>query len=639
MKTKSKTKKLSKSSKLNPLEKVIFYNLIFYYFLFIEHNDDLVDPYVLDVSLTPPIEVKQPPKVRKVYHLHPLTAAKKVKRLKKTKPKTFKFSLGILVFLFLVIILQVVYPSDRTLPLAHLESHGSLGFANNQQILSALSDFDSRIVTIHTQTKNITTSYKDLGVAIDPEATSKKMTSYPISKRLIPFSIFFYGSKNYEITRSIEDSQLKLFVENVVAQASKKPVDALVTINDTKFSVSPSQEGHEYQISSLKSTVLQADLSDNAQLVFTPTILYPNISSELADTNASRMQQRLDRSITINADGKSITFDSKTIAYWVEIQHKPQQKTLNIIFSEAKIRESLSGFPGVVDYPAKPAVTTMLNGSRVGRMEGSTGKTLQFDELIKEVADTTFPATSSVEASVLTIIPEELIDRRYTKDSLGMQSLLDYWTTVNSGSYGIDVRSLNGRISANINSNKLFPAVGIHKTYIASLIYNRIAGGSINFGTTTQTGESVDVCLNKMVIHSDELCTNALGSIVGWSASDQLLKVQGFESTTLTQGASLSTPNDATDWLIKLSSGNITTVGHSYLLTDLMANQSIRSGLPAGSSGYRVENKSGSYGRAINDIALVYHSGGTYAVSVMSEGSSFAKIADLAYEINRVMSQ
>ena len=634
-----KTKKPSKKNHLTPLEKVSFYNLIFCYFIYIEHNDDLVDPYVLDVSLIPPPVLKQSPKKRKVYHLSSVLTVKEVKRLKSKRPKLFKLVIGALVFVLLITVVQFLYPAGRSLPFAKLESHGYLGFADKQKILETFTDFDQRIVTIHTHTKSITTSYKDLGITIDPDATVSKMTDYPVAKRLIPFSIFFVGNKNYQISRDINEPQLSLFVTDIVALASKKPVDALVTLKDAKFSISASEEGYEYQLSALKSVVLRADLSDNAQLVFTPTILYPNIASDLAGTNSGRMQQRINNSLVVNANGKSITFDTQTLASWVEILHKPDQKTVDIIFNQSRIADSLRDFPAKVDYPANSAVTTMLNGNRVGRTEGSVGKTLQFEQLVKQIADTTSPATSSVEASVTTILPPEVIERKYSKDSSGVQSLLDYWTATNGGQYGIDFRTINGRISANVNSNRLFSSVGIYRVYIASLIYGRLSGGSISSGTITQTGHTVDTCLSKMIIESNEACTNALGDIVGWGASDQMLINQGFESTTLTQGASLTTANDTSDWLIKLLSGNITTFSQANSLTNLMSNQIYRQGMPAGSYGIRVADKSGAFGRGTNDIGVVYNRGGNYVLSILSEGSSLSKIAELTKEINKVMNQ
>lgn len=638
MKNKAKSKKSTKKSHLTSDQRVNFLNQLYAYVLWRENNEDLVDPYVLEVNLEPPVEAPKPTQKRKVYHFSPKITAKTVKRLKKAHSRVFKVVAVTLASLVVIVIVQILYPSGRATPFASLQSYGQLGFANQDEILNKLSDFDQRIVTVHTHTKNITTSYKDLGVTIKADQTAKEMTDYPLSKRLVPLTIFFYG-KNHKIVRDIDESQLQLFVRDVVALASKKPVDALVSIEGMKLSFSPSEEGHEYQTQSLKSVILRSELGNNGQVIFTPTILYPKIASNIAEANVTRMQLRISNPITIKSEDKTRTLDSNTIAGWVDIVHKPDKNTVDIIFNQDRIAATIADLPGEVDYLAKPNVTTMLNGLKAGYSQGTSGKSLQFDELVKQIADTTNPSGSSIEASVLTLIPSDVIDRKYTKDSTGMQSLLEHWTTINGGQYGIDFRTVNGRISANINPNRLFPSVGIYRIYIASMIYGRLSSGSTKAGDIMQNGQTVDACLSKMIRESDESCTNALGNIIGWGSADQMLVNQGFESTTLVQGASLTTANDASDWLLKLISGNITQFSQASSLTNLMSQQVFRQGMPAGSVGYRVADKAGSFGRNTNDVGIVYHPGGTYVLSVMSEGSSLAKIADLTREINKVMSQ
>jgi hypothetical protein len=70
-----------------------------------------------------------------------------------------------------------------------------------------------------------------------------------------------------------------------------------------------------------------------------------------------------------------------------------------------------------------------------------------------------------------------------------------------------------------------------------------------------------------------------------------------------------------------------------------MSQQTYRQGIPAGSPGIKVADKTGSFGRINTDIGLVYHPGGVYALSVFSEGSNFKNIADLTSEINKMMNQ
>lgn len=555
------------------------------------------------------------------------------------RPRIVKTSLVVSALLLLIIGVQLLYPHSRTLPFSRLESHGYLGFADSNTVLDSFEDFDSRIITVHTHTKNLTTSYKDLGVTIKPDETVRSMTDYSTAERLIPFSILVKGNKRYPISRDLDESQLSLFVKDVIAQASRLPKDAEVRLSGTQILITPSEEGYEYQTSALRSQILRADLSDRAQIVFAPTILQPDISTENAKIITSRMQQRIDSPITINGEAIVMSIDSGTLASWLDITHKPSEKTIEMSFNKNRIADSLRSFPGQVDKSPVRTIVTYLNGVQVGRTEGSVGKVLQLNNLVEKVAATTSPATSTVEASVTTVLPTEVIDRKYTKDSLGFQNLLEYWTSVHKGQYSIDLRSLSDRIEANINPHRLFPSVGIYRLYVASTVYGRISANSLSPSTITQTGQTVDVCLDRMIRESEEGCTNALGSLIGWGASDSMLQAQGFENTTLTEGASLTTAQDTSDWMIKLLTSNITTKSQADSLVKMMARQNVRSGLPGGSMGITVANKTGNFGRIKHDVGIVYHPSGTYVLSVLSEGSELSLIADLASEINKTMAQ
>ena len=634
-----KTKKRVKKPKLTSLQEQLLLNNLLQYFLWVEENGDLINPYVLDVNLKPFPAVKPPKPSRKVYSLSKPTNIKNFVRLKKPKPLVLRFIYGFISVILLIILIQLIYPRGISTPFASISGQGSAGFAGKQKILSSLSSFDSRIVTVHTHTKDITTGYRDLGVTIDPETTVNNLTIYSLKKRFLPFSILFNGHNN-PIARGISEPQLNLFVKDVVAIAGKKPVNAFVSLNGTEFKISPSEEGSEYQVSALKSAVLVADLSDKGQIVFSPTVLFPDISSELAGSVVLPFQNRLKNPLVVSSADNSTTFDVAQMASWVDIFHHPAQKKLEISFNKTKVTNALISLKQSVDYPAKPPVTTMLNGAQAGRTDGANGRSVSLDELVKQVMESPTISGNSISVAPVDIVPKEVIERRYSKDNTGMQNLLDYWTASHKGQYGISFQTLNGRILASTNSGRLFPAVGINKAYIAGLIYNRIAGGvSLSLSSRTTTGDSVANCLNKMIVNSNEACTNALGDIIGWSSSDNQLLVQGFTSTSLAYGASLTTAEDSANWLVKLSNSSITTVSHTNALTSLMSNQSIRTGIPAGSPGIRVDNKSGASGRFINDIALVHYPKGAYALAIMSEGSSYAQFADLANEINKVISQ
>lgn len=544
-----------------------------------------------------------------------------------------------LALLLVVVGVQLLYPRDRALPLARLQTNGFIGLSSKDQIMSHYQDFDSRTVTVHTHGKTTTTSYADLGVRLQPDATLKNVTGYSTQQRFIPFSIFFVGNKTFSLSRELDESQLELFAKDMIAQTSKAPRDAVVSLSGTKLAVSPSEEGYEYSIGALKSQILRSDLSNKAQIVFAPTILPPAITTDTATIKARNMQQRINTPLTVKAEEKAVVVGPDVMAQWLEITPNPKGNTVDMTFNKVRVAETLQALAPQVQVQVTPTIVTILNGLEAGRAFGTRGKILQFSELVDKVVATTAPTIETVIAPVQYVEPKEVIDRRYTRDSAGVQNLVDHWTANHAGDYSIDMRTVNGRIAANKNPYKISSAVGIYRLYIAHMVYGKISAKSLSGATVTATGQSVDACMDRMIRESDEACTNVLGDLIGWGAADDMLRAQGFDNTTLARGAALTTASNTSDWMLKLLGSNITTKAQADTLIGLMSRQTALSGIPAGSSGIRVADKAGSFGRTRHDVGIVYHPSGTYVLSILSEGSSFAMVADLTKEINRVMSQ
>lgn len=538
----------------------------------------------------------------------------------------------------MIIVVQLLYPSERALPLARLRSEGYIGFAAKNDVMKKFEDFDSRIVTVHTHSKVLTTTYKDIGVNILPAETVDTMTAYSFRERLVPFSMFTKSATSYPVKRDIDQSRIELYVNDVIDLAGKRPVDATVSLKGTKFNITPAEEGYEYEVSSFKSQILRSDLEDGGQIVFAPTVLKPGISTDAASSAVAWMQQRINNPLTVNAEKSSLTLTSELMASWVDILPREKQDKIDIVFNRKKVSKSLAKISSMVDYPATSTVVTYLNGVEVGRKLGEHGKRVYFDKLVDGIVGINSPVTSAYQAQVETLLPAVVVDRKYSKDSLGVQNLIEFWAQNNTGQYSIEVRSLNGQITASLSPHKLLPSIGVYRMYIASLVYGKIAAGNVGPLTQTETGQNVQTCLVKMLRESEQTCTDALGAMVGWGASDTLLKAQGFESTTLTEGASLTTANDLSDWLQKLSEGSISRLDHRDELFDSMSDQTLDIGLNAGSDS-RVASEYGQYGRYINNAGVVYHPTGAYTVSIMSEGASPESLKLLSKEIYKVMSQ
>ncbi len=549
-----------------------------------------------------------------------------------------RLSVSFAVALGLLVAAQLAYPADRALPLARLEGHGYVGFRTYSQIAAKIGNTGSKKVTILTGGSNTVSSLAQMGVAVDTSTTFDQLSTYKIHQRLIPFSILVAGNDKKSINRHIDEVKLTEFAKNVEIASSRPSQDALIVRHDTKLTVISAQNGYESSLQILKQQIREAKLQDD-NVILSPKILLPRISTQEAQEKATQMQRRIDTPLVIKAAEHTFTADSATLASWVDIIPEPDKKTIDLSFSKTRVDNFLKPVPAAVDQQAKPEIVTLLNGLAAGSTRGSAGRVVSYDELVKEVTGSINAGTITVWAKVNAILPPQTFERRYSRDSRGIQSLIDYWASLNQGRHGVDFRTINGRMAATLNPFRQFTAAGSNKLFIAHLISGRLDAGSLQNSTPTSAGLNVASCMDKMVRLSDNSCTLALGSIVGWGNSDTLLRNQGFTYTTLVSGGGTTSASDTSNWFTQLLSGSLTSAGQRNSLISLLSNQATRTGIPAGSAGIVVANKAGSLRGNVFDAAVVYHPGGTYILSVISDGGTFPAIADLAAQINRVLSE
>jgi hypothetical protein len=82
---------------------------------------------------------------------------------------------------------------------------------------------------------------------------------------------------------------------------------------------------------------------------------------------------------------------------------------------------------------------------------------------------------------------------------------------------------------------------------------------------------------------------------------------------------------------------SISASSRSKLISALQRNI-YRQGIPAGAKG-GVADKVGFIDRLLHDTAIVYSPNGTYALTIMTDGSSWANIAQLTREIEALRIQ
>jgi beta-lactamase class A len=146
-------------------------------------------------------------------------------------------------------------------------------------------------------------------------------------------------------------------------------------------------------------------------------------------------------------------------------------------------------------------------------------------------------------------------------------------------------------------------------------------------------GRNLSTCFDDMIVKSDNACGEALIKKIGAKGLNADIKSIGLTDSAFTADNNLTTSNDLANYLTQLEKGQLPIKPESRdkLLGDMKRNI-YRQGVPAGASGPTADKVGFMWG-LLHDAAIIYSPKGTYVLAVMSDGSSWASIADLTRKI------
>ncbi len=197
-----------------------------------------------------------------------------------------------------------------------------------------------------------------------------------------------------------------------------------------------------------------------------------------------------------------------------------------------------------------------------------------------------------------------------------------------SGVYGISMIELGGKgRRADYNGNKQFVTASTYKLFAAYTLLKQIDEGKRDWATNAD-------CFNKMISLSDNVCAEAFLKTLGLSTITNDIHAVGLSNSTfMKSGGPFTTANDLSLMLGMIATGqNYSTINQQRLIGAMKANV-YRRGIPSGVNG-AVADKVGFMNGLLHDAAIVYSPSGTYVLAIMTDGSSWANIAELARQLD-----
>lgn len=549
-----------------------------------------------------------------------------------------KAGLGALV---LFILAQLIYPGDRMLPFARVDgvAVGAVPKKETIQKLNELSVNQRLNVTFGKMTTTADTPLPaDIGLSVQNNQRIEA-ANYPWLLRFIPTSVLWFGllqqesTPEYSFDERKADAYLTAKFGETCTLAAK---DAMLKLSGETLSLVSSQPGGSCQKDEAIKLLAKAKprLNKVASVTVPVTVIAPTVGDEEAKQLAESLNTSSKGGVTLKVTDKTQSIPQKEVLSWLVF--KPSEAGLNFEIDSTKAGAYLAKTATpLVAKPAGITKVTTVDFTETARQDGQVGQTLALDATLADIASVLRAEKSEASAAVTPLQPKTEFTRSYSKTSTGIAAQLKFYDDDNQGVFGVSFQELGGQgLSAQHNGNRQFVTASTYKLFVAFSTIKKVESGQMSWNDANiASGRDLAKCFDDMIVKSDNPCAEALIKKIGAKELNADIKSLGLGSTAFRADNNVTTANDLANYLTQLEKGTmpIKSENRSRLLAAMKRNV-YRQGVPAGASG-QVADKVGFLWGLLHDATIVYSPKGTYVLVVLTDGSSWANIADITRKI------
>jgi len=467
---------------------------------------------------------------------------------------------------------------------------------------------------------------------------------YPWYMRLIPTSIFWQhmvqrpATPTYLRTDTVLDAYIKA---NLGESCNVVPKDASLISKNKKLVLAPSKDGGTCTLLDVKKALSSINpvIAMDEKVVIPVKVIAPNVSNETAQTLATRLNKRIGTQVSMKVRDVQQMVSANEIMQWLVFTPKEAELVTSINKEKATVYFAKEVTPKVA-IPAGVTKVTTQDFTEIARVDGANGQTLNTDQTIAEFIDFLEEKRNDVTAVPVAVGPRIDYVRTYTATSNGITALMTHYAQARSGVFGVSFVELSGAgRSAEYNSGKRFITASTYKLFVAYGTLKKAESGEWKWSDQIAGGRDMAACFDDMIVKSDNACAEALLKKYGYNNLTNDIRGLGLTSSGFGTDSPYSTPNNLALFLTKLEGSQLGLKPESRdKLLGAMKRTVHRQGIPAGATG-QVASKVGFLDGLLHDAAIVYSPSGTYVLVIMTDGSSWANIAELTRQIEALRVQ
>lgn len=572
------------------------------------------------------------------------TTLRKPTSLSSTTSRNTRLKKGLLYggisLLGVIIAVQLAYPANWTKPFEVIDGNtiGGMKQDTAARIITQATEQTKVPVFFGEQTKaRLEPSVSQLTESIVTDQAMKD-ANYSWWLRLVPTSILWahtLSSPSVEVMPSKEKVD-QYITDELGETCDVTPINATIKEKDSELVLVPSEAGGTCKLDDVRTALMKDSFrshQDNTQKV-AMNMIPPTLTNESAQKTLDTLKQQLGKGVAVDVGEEKVTLDTTALQSWLEFTAEGNE--LLVAVNPEKAKDTLEAAVGKkVAKPASVVTITTHDFQEVSRAGGSQGAALNVAGTGTNIAAFLMAKEEAIPVVITPIEAPKKYIRTYSSSDVGLSALMKNFAEDNLGTYGVSLIELSGnRRRASFNDAKKFTTASTYKAFVAFSVLKRVEAGQMSWGDQVASGRTLSKCFDDMIVLSDNACAEALVKRIGYRSLTNDAASIGATNTSFVDAESYkTTAGDLSLLMAQLETGQLPINGDSRgrFLGALKRNV-YRQGIPAGASG-AVADKVGFLDGLLHDTAIVYSPQGTYVLTIMTDGSSWGKIAELTKKI------
>ncbi len=546
----------------------------------------------------------------------------------------------VFIFIAAVIAFQLAYPYGKGLPLASI-GDTAVRFKSHDELAAVITKQfdDTKIKLTVGNDKAVEFPLKSAGAEPNTEEMITELSNYPVWQRLIPGSILWQTHELGELSVFYTNKPFREYITSQSKELSFPPQNARLAIKNGAVAATEAVAGSQVNSNELLATISGAKIAPGKMTIIDVPSHRTKADRTSADLSKIQAQAEsaLAHSVTLQGSGQSFKPDKNEVASWVVLATDAKgDVTLSV--DKEKVKAYLNELNKKLGTPAGQTDITIVDGRETGRAVGSLGKAVDAGAVADQIAVALLMQPSAVQLGLpmVDVQPSIIFNSKYTATQAGLQAYLN--DTARTKNMHIKIEQLDGeRWTAAARENESIPSGSTYKLFVAMVLFDKMERGEIHWDDP-MLDTTVAGCFERMTVASTNPCAEKWIADFGRQYINDFIHARGFsDGTSFTTGsANQTTATDLNRYMKGLNDGTLVSGSYRDRLLDSLGRHPYRYGIPTGSQG-TVHDKVGFLWDYVHDTAIVQHPRGTYIMTIMTKGQSYAAIASVTREIERIM--